>query len=365
MKTTTLALSLMAALGTGCALAPSTNIVATADLPNCLDANYDAQQNLFTLKNAVPDALNQQCVLSVGPHGEQGSRLAAGRYAISLANGGGGGAGGTPQRGPGQGGGAGGGGAGARETQVTVDLAEGMYRLTIGAGGPGGTACVFAPYYMSGGPGWAGSPSSIVHIGTGNVVAGTPGADTYARPSRARHELSAGKMDGHGGSGPGQTSGGRGGTFASATGATLEAQSGQSARTAVASAPGPASGAVADAWRAGGGGGGATIRDEGSRFNALSSAGFDAPTASISSSTGARGMGGIPGGNEDRSTAGGGGGATSRSDGGGGGGEKPGNAERPPQRGTLGSGGGGGEGSRYECDAGARGGHGYIGLRRI
>ena len=37
----------------------------------------------------------------------------------------------------------------------------------------------------------------------------------------------------------------------------------------------------------------------------------------------------------------------------------------PPVRGTLGSGGGGGEGTRSECDPGARGGDGYIALRPI
>lgn len=362
MKLTTLAFSLLAAFGSGCAMAPSANSVATADLPNCLDANYDAQQNLFTLRNAAPDAVNQQCVLTVGPRGAAGPTLAAGRYAISIANGGGGGAGGTPQRGPGMGGGAGGGGAGAKETQLTVNLAEGVYKLTIGAGGPGGNACVFAPYYMGGGPGWAGSPSSIVQLPAGELIAGTPGADRYARPSRAQHEKSAGRMDGHGGSGPGQTTGGRGGAIETMTGATTEAKAGEGTRTAVAPGTGEKPGAYGDRWRAGGGGEPAIRGDAGS-FAALSSAGFDAPTAAISGTTGVRGSGGTPGGNEDLSTAGGGGGGTSRGDGGGGGGENPGKAERPPQRGMLGSGGGGGEGSRYECDAGARGGHGFIALR--
>jgi hypothetical protein len=307
MKLTTLAITFLAGAATGCATAPSGVPVAAADLPNCFDANYDAQRGLFTMRNAAPDAVNQQCALTVGP---RGARLAAGSYTVYLANGGGGGAGGT-QQGPNRGGGAGGGGAGAREIQATVQLSEGVYRLTLGAGGPGGNACVFAPYYLSGGPGWAGSPSSIVRIATGEVVIGAPGADSYARLSRAQHDQSAGVMDGHGGSGPGQTSGGRGGTSQPVTGERL-AQSGQSTRR-----------------------------------------------------TGAVGMGGIPGGNEDLSSAGGGGGATSRADGGGGGGESPGEPNHAPQRGSLGSGGGGGEGGRFECDAGARGGDGFIALRPI
>jgi hypothetical protein len=337
-------------------MAPSTNPVATADLPDCFNSNYDAQQNLFTMKNSAQDLVNQQCMLTIGPR----SRFGAGSYEVSLANGGGGGAGGTPQRGSGTGGGAGGGGAGAKEVVTRIDLAEGSYKLTIGAGGPGGNACVFAPYYMSGGPGWAGSPSSMVRIATGDVVAGTSGADSYARPSRAQHDRSSGLMDGHGGSGPGQTSGGHGGTSDSVTGVVILAESGQGSRPGA----GGSSGANEQRWLAGGGGGPTRSGDSGS-VAALSNAGFDAPTGRIGRTDAASAAGGKPG--EDSTSAGGGGGGTSRGDGGGGGGggENPGQPNHPPERGSLGSGGGGGEGSRFECDAGARGGHGYIALRPI
>jgi hypothetical protein len=302
MKTTTFVLSLLAAAVAGCATQPpSSAFVAAADLPNCFDSNYDAERNLFTMRNAPLGAMNQQCALTVG------SRLAAGSYVVYLAGGGGGGAGGTTQSWKGAGG-AGGGGAGARETQATVQLTEGTYRLTLGAGGPGGTACV-PSFSLAGGPGWLGSPSNIVRVATGEVIAGTPGAESYARPSRAQHDLSAGPRDGHGGYGPGQTSGGQGGTAQSMTGVRL-AQSGEGMRA---------------------------------RASAV-------------------GMGSTPGGNEDPTSAGGGGGGTSMADGGRGGGELPGHANRPPLRGLLGSGGGGGEGSRSECDAGAPGGHGYIAL---
>jgi len=339
--------------GAGCATDPSAPMISASGMPDCYAANYDAQRDLFTMKNTSREAVNEQCLLTIG----SGSRLSAGSYAVSVANGGGGGAGGTVQLNRG---GGGGGGAGAKENQTTVKLTEGVYKLTIGAGGPGGDACVPA-YNMGGGPGWAGSPSSIVRVADGEVVAGTPGADRYARASRAQHDQSSRLMNGSGGSGPGQSSGGRGGTSNSPAGTVMLADSGQSSR-ATGAGIGGTPGANADRWLALGGGGPTTSGD-GRDVLALSSAGFDAPTASIGG--GAAPTGGIPGGNEDRSSAGGGGGATSRGDGGGGGGESPGHANRAPQRGSLGSGGGGGEGSRFECDAGARGGHGFIALRPL
>jgi hypothetical protein len=213
---------------------------------------------------------------------------------------------------------------------------------------------------MSGGPGWPGSPSNIVRIPTGEVIAGTPGADSYARPSRARHDQSAGLMDGHGGSGPGQTSGGHGGTSDSVTGTVILAQAGQDSR----SGAGGNRRENEDRWLAGGGSGPTIIGDAGG-FAALSDAGFDAPTGRTGRTTVVSGTGGMPGSNENSTTAGGGGGATSRGNGGGGGGEDPGQLNRPAERGMLGSGGGGGEGSRFECDAGARGGHGFIALRPL
>jgi len=364
MKLTTLALSLLTGIGAGWATNSSADPVAIALLPDCFASNYDAQRDLFTLKNFTQNQVNQQCVLTVGPRAgaRPQSRLGAGSYEVSLANGGGGGAGGTTQSG--NHGGAGGGGAGAREAVTRVELAEGSYRFTIGAGGPGGNACVSAPFNMGGGPGWPGSPTNIVRLGTGDVVAGTAGAESYARPSRARHDQSAGLKDGHGGSGPGQTSGGHGGTSNSASGTVIVAESGQDRSTTGAVGMGAMPGAYADRWLAGGGGG-PTNSGNGGGFEALASAGFDAPTAGIARTSAVSRTGGTPGGNEDPLAAGGGGGATSRGDGGGGGGEKTGHPNRPPERGMLGSGGGGGQGSSVDCDAGARGGHGFIALRPI
>jgi len=317
MNLNKLALSLLVGIGTGCTNVPPAPVVSMSDLPNCFDANYDRQSGLFTIKNAVGNVVNQQCLLTVVPRGDvaSASQLAAGKYRVYLANGGGGGAGGTLQAFASTqgGGGGGGGGAGAVETQATVNLTEGVYKLTIGAGGPGGTAGALRPDGVGGGPGWAGSPTNIVRVATGEVVLGSPGADTYARLSRAQSDRAAGPRDAHGGSGPGQASGGRGSAPESDYSAEVQAQPGAS-RLA----------------------------------------------------SGRSGVGGAPGEDDQRAgTGGGGGGATSMGHGGVGGGESPGRKDIAPERGSLGSGGGGGEGSSSEADPGARGGHGYIALRPI
>ncbi len=201
------------------------------------------------------------------------------------------------------------------ETRATVNLTEGLYKLTIGAGGPGGSVCVPGAGF-GGGPGWLGSPSNMVRMATGELVVGTPDADRYVRPSRGQNEKMAGRMDGHGGSGPGQTSGGHGG------------------------------------------------RPE-SRYNLEDEA--DPGASNLAS--GRSGVGGAPGADysaaDKRAGEGGGGGATSIGHGGQGGGESQSHKDIDPERGSLGSGGGGGKGSTFDCDPGARGGHGYIALRPI
>jgi hypothetical protein len=318
-----LALSLLLGLVAGCAAVTPAPLVSLSDLPNCFDRNYDAERGLFTIRNPVGNPVNQQCLLTVGPRrgAASASRLAAGSYTVYLADGGGGGAGGTAQ---GVAGG-GGGGAGAKDVLASVDLTEGAYRLTIGAGGPGGNACIitwpdssgpgdlYGPGGSGGGPGWLGSPSSMVRAATGELVLGTPGAERYARPTRAQNERMAGKIDGHGGSGPGQAGGGDGGLAESRYKAKADSEPGDSKLAA---------------RRAG--------------------------------------IGGAPGFvpmNDRDSGGGGGGGATNFGNGGGGGGEIAGHKIFAPARGSLGSGGGGGEGNAFGCGAGAWGGHGYIALR--
>lgn len=313
-----IALSILAAAVAGCGTVPPAQFVATADMPNCFDTHYDAERSLFTMKEAAlksgAGSPNEQCLLTVLPRGApaSASQLSAGTYTVYLANGGGGGAGGTLQA-FGRGGGGGGGGAGAFESQTRVELTEGVYKLTMGAGGPGGMSCTLGRSGSSGGVGWAGSPSSMVRISTGEVVAGPVGADSYARPTRAQNDRMGGKVrDGHGGSGPGQTSGGQG----ASTGT--------------------------------------------SGVDKLATAGQDKPGMTSSG-----GDAGIVSRVDTRAGVGGGGGATSRADGGDGGGEGAGRRDIKPERGSLGSGGGGGEGNASGCDAGGVGGNGFIALRRI
>jgi hypothetical protein len=319
MKITKLALALLVGFGSGCASLTPAPTVSMADLPNCFDSNYDRERGLFTIKGDLGKKVNQQCLLTVGPRGDVASqRLPAGNYRVYLANGGGGGAGGTLQSFLSGGGGGGGGGAGSAESQVTVNLTEGVYKITIGAGGLGGTAGELQREGFGGGVGGAGSPSNIVRVATGELVLGTPGADTYARPSRAQSDRAGGRTDdAHGGSGPGQASGGSGADTETIGGVKVQvaATPGTGKRTSGGTEPGGATGTV--------------------------SAGDTHPGS------------------------GGGGGATSIGHGGGGGGESPGQRENPPQRGSLGSGGGGGEGSISGTDPGARGGHGFIAFRRI
>lgn len=316
MNLSKLMLCLVAVFGTGCAMLPSPAPLTVSDMPNCFESNYDAQRKLFTLNAAAGNTVSQQCLLTVVPRGTNvlSSRLAAGPYAVYFADGGGGGAGGTKQAMAG-GGGGGGGGAGARETRVALELEPGLYALTIGAGGPGGNACSERPFVFGGGPGSVGSPTNMVRVATGAVVAGTAGAESYVRPTRAQNEKSAGKVDGHGGSGPGQTTGGHGATVATAGRPAVPATDGQDR-------PGV---------RGGGTGGDAGV---------------------------------LPAGKAQPGN-GGGGGATSLGDGGDGGGGRSRRQEVPPERGTLGSGGGGGIGNQSTCEPGARGGHGYIALRAL
>ena len=267
MTVTKLSILLLAGLGVGCTTVLAAPPVSKSALPNCFDTNYDKERGLFVIKGDLGKAVNQQCLLTVGPRGSaaSASQLAAGRYRVYLANGGGGGAGGTLEVVPGGatgatgGGGGGGGGAGAKETLATVNLTAGVYKLTIGAGGPGGTACMPGAGF-GGGPGWVGSPSNMIRVATGEVIAGTPGADAYVRPSRAQNERMTGKMDAHGGSGVGQASGGQGAVGATSTTAKEAAEPGSGKRTSGGVETGGVAGSVSagDKFSGAGGGGGST-----------------------------------------------------------------------------------------------------------
>jgi hypothetical protein len=314
MKLSHLALLCAACVCAGCATEPlptAPRVPPLSALPDCLAANYDSQRHLFTMKNAAPGEVNQQCLLTVWPRGTaSASRITAGRYLVNLSDGGDGGAGGTLLDVNG-GGGGGGGGAGARELQRIVDLSEGVYKLTLGAGGLGGNPCIPVPFFtFSGGPGYMGSPSSLSRVDTGEVLVGTPQADLYAWPSKAENEKRAGNPDGHGGSGPGKAKGGDGGRLDVSGLRPVGGDPGNSKAGTPGGTPGIV---VADNRRIG---------------------------------------------------AGGGGGASTQGEGGDGGGEVQRHWILPPERGALGSGGGGGEGTMFVCGAGASGGNGFMALQQ-
>lgn len=348
MKNTLILLTPLLALGTGCSTMQPSTMIASADLPSCFASNYSEQYKLFTVVNPTAKAVNQQCLLTVLPRGNNsaGPHLVAGNYLVSVSNGGGGGAGGTMQSGsklPGvnNSGGGGGGGAGAAETKASINLTEGTYRLTIGVGGPGGMACSGPPDYFPGGPGWGGSPTNIVRIATGEVILGAAGAETYARQSRSQHERSAGVPDGKGGSGPGMTTGGDGATFSDAGKLVHPASDGMDKQSTSA----------------------AVARVEPGKVQPKNPAAGPAgavPSNSGASSTVSGGDSGKVLPKDQLAGPGGGGGASSVGVGGTGGGDLPKNVAIVPTRGTLGSGGGGGAGDTYGCAAGANGGHGFV-----
>ena len=109
----------------------------------CGPANFDQSRNVFTAVNPAPDSVNQQCLLTIYPRGtvsDQTRQYPAfypteGSYIIELSGGGGGGGGGAAKD---QGGG--GGGAGAAPSRSVQYLNPGVYKLTIGTGGDGGSA---------------------------------------------------------------------------------------------------------------------------------------------------------------------------------------------------------------------------------
>lgn len=302
---------LAVAFAAGCATV-ALPALAEIGMPDCIAGNYDATRHLFTLRNPKPDQPSQQCELTVSAPGEPASatRIPAGRYVINLSDGSDGGAGGTLRAASVRGGGGGGGGAGAHELQRVVDLVEGVYKLTLGAGGPGGSACMRTPTMLfPGGPGWLGSTSSLVRLATAEVIIGSGNAEKYLRPSKRGNERLAGNQDGHGGSGPDKANGGRGGHM-DVTGLKTEpAEAGQ---------------------RRGANEGG----DPGVSF-----------------------------GDKNLASSGGGGGASTKNEGGDGGGDLRSHWGQPPERGLLGSGGGGGEGTPNVCGAGGRGGDGFMVLR--
>ena len=264
-----------------CLATASAPAFAQSGSPMCGATNFDRSQGAFTVVNAAPGTVNQQCFIVVHQNGaappeaqqNPGSYLVEGKYKIDLVGGGGGGGGGGSHM---QGGG--GGGAGAAPSQTVVYLAPGVYKLTLGTGGAGGGA-------MGGWTG-AGNPTSLTNVYTGELIAGFAGADKWT-PQSVAASGGAGGIAAPGGSSGG--SGGGSGTGDSAKSADAAAQAGGTLPTSgYAGAPGQAGTDSAASGRAdakanipaqadAGGGGGASIGSGGTggseRVNTAAQAG--------------------------------------------------------------------------------------------
>ena len=278
--------------------------------PRCGSTNFDPSRSVYTVMNPAAQAVNQQCFITVYPSGSMPSEaqqspasyLVEGRYTIELSGGGGGGGGGSINS---NGGGGGGGGAGASPMRIVQYLAPGVYKMTIGTGGEGGTS--------NGGWTWPGNPTSLTDAYSGRLVAGFEGADRWT-------QRAGNAKDGRGGiAEAGGSSGGNGRGSMDSAGAGQSAQSGSMSQSAV------GNGRVGQA-------GSETAR-------------------SVQTDAGA----------VARSDAGGGGGSSL---GNGGNGESA-NGNTPAGVGNLGGGGGGGVGGISTADAGGRGGDGFIRLSLI
>ena len=154
----------------------ATTSVFAQDAPQCESANLDQGRNIFTVVNPASGAVNQQCFLTVQPSGAAG-RYTEGNYEILLSGGGGGGGGGaaSDNRSSGSGGQ---GGAGAIPSRTNTYLKPGVYRLTMGTGGLGGGA---SGSQGSGGNAGNGNPTGMVEANTGEMIAGYPRAEQWAR----------------------------------------------------------------------------------------------------------------------------------------------------------------------------------------
>ncbi len=227
-----------------CAMAPA---FAQNTLPNCETANFDRAQGLFTAINPAPDAVNQQCLLTVHPRqasaaGSQSSApfLREGSYALALSGGGGGGSSGDARNG-----GGGGGGAGAAPYKAQVYLTPGVNKLTIGTGGH---AVDKATASDSGRRFGDGNPTSLTRAATGELVAGFAGADNWTGRTTVQ------PVGGSGGSGPSGSRGGSGGD--SGAGKEEPAQDGGRQPAELSTANPGRAGAEASSIQANAGGGG-------------------------------------------------------------------------------------------------------------
>ena len=285
----------MTLIALACVAAPA---FAQSALPMCEEANFDRVQGLFTVINPAPNAINQQCFLTVHPRraSASGARsqapfLREGNYLIEVSGGGGGGSAGAIRDG-----GGGGGGAGALSSKSMGYLAPGVYKLTIGTGGQAiatamanGSDSVFGD----------GNPTSLTRASSGELVAGFAGADRWTGRTTLLATPGAG----------GDMGGSRGGSGGdSGPGVEEKAQDGGKQAANVPSVgPGRAGGEVTGAQANAGGGGGAGL-----------GAGGDGQSSGLNSA--------------------------------------------PSGAGKLGGGGGGGRGGRRDVGPGSAGGNGFIRL---
>jgi hypothetical protein len=198
------------------------SVFAQDNSPYCVNTNYDQTQDMFTVINPAPGALNQQCFLTVHPAPAPGSarpdglagRFVEGEYEILLGGGGGGGGGGGASEEPkSKPAGGGKGGAGALPARTVQHLSPGVYRLTIGTGGKGGGA---AASPGAGENAAHGNPTGVAEAYTGQTIAGFPRAEMWAGYSAESYEVAAGgrripssstAVQVHDGSGPGAING--------------------------------------------------------------------------------------------------------------------------------------------------------------
>jgi hypothetical protein len=201
-------------------------IAQNATDSRCGTTNYDRSRNEFTITNPTPGTATQQCFITVVPKQSwtggvpdlSSSQLVEGNYEIALSGGGGGGGGGAgadtergrhrraddsarddtergrlrrtddrarddAERGrtaAGASGAGGGGGYSAVPVTNVRYLNPGVYRLTIGSGGQGGTAGPGGERVArSGGRGADGAPTSLSNANTGETVAGFARAESW------------------------------------------------------------------------------------------------------------------------------------------------------------------------------------------
>ena len=223
MKTAKLTLMFLA-----CAAAIPAFAQNTTD-SRCGSTNYDRSRNEFTITNPTAGTATQQCFITVVPKQSwsggvpdlSSSQLVEGNYEITLSGGGGGGGGGgagadtergrhrraddsardntergrlrrtddterdraergRTERGRTEAGAGGSGGYSAVPVTKVRYLNPGVYRLTIGSGGQGGTAGPAGQREAhSGGHGGDGGPTSLSNASSNETVAGFPGAQSW------------------------------------------------------------------------------------------------------------------------------------------------------------------------------------------